>query len=74
MTMITDILGKEIATTLLGRMSLLVQCYGNDGQVDDDDDDDGDADDDDDNNDEDYDDGGDDEDDDDDEDETALQW
>ena len=70
MTMITDILGKEIATTLLGRMSLLVQCYGNDGQVDDDDD----ADDDDDNNDEDYDDGGDDEDDDDDEDETALQW
>ena len=72
MTMITDILGKEIATTLLGRMSLLVQCYGNDGQVDDDDD--GDADDDDDNNDEDYDDGGDDEDDDDDEDETALQW
>ena len=68
MTMITDILGKQIATTLLGRMSLLVQCYGNDGQVDDDDDAD------DDNNDEDYDDGGDDEDDDDDEDETALQW
>ena len=69
MTKITDMLGKEIATTLLGRMSLLVQRYGNDGQVDDDDD----ADDDDDN-DEDYDDGGDDEDDDDDEDETALQW